>query len=183
MIAVIQRGVCGYAPPDLSASVVLTTERNEEFSFDFNDGCQDLILLESIAVDLKGLTSMRSLYDLRVLVVDDNPDDRELLAILLEQEGVEVILAASANEALEWCQKTAIDVLLSDICMPGQDGYTLIQKVRLLPPSPGQVPAIALSSSLSDTYREQALRAGFQRYLFKPIDIDKLIATILELAC
>lgn len=126
--------------------------------------------------------SSRSLEQLRILVVDDNADDRELLALIIDQEGGEVILAASANEALDCCQRLSIDVLISDICMPGEDGYTLIQRVRALSlPSQSQIPAIALSSSLSNNYREQALAAGFQKYLLKPVDLDELVTAITEL--
>lgn len=126
--------------------------------------------------------SWRSLEKLRILVVDDNADDRELLALIIEQEGGEVVLAASANEALDCCQRVNINVLVSDICMPGEDGYTLIKKIRELSlPSQSQIPAIALSSSLSETYREQALTAGFQKYLLKPVDLDELIRAINEL--
>lgn len=163
---------------------MLTAEHNQEFSFDVDDGCQELILNDAV-VDSRQLSSSTttSLLGLRVLVVDDNPDDCELLALLLAQEGVEVIVTASANEALDCCQRIAIDVLLSDICMPGEDGYSLIQRVRVLPtPSQSQVPAIAISSSLSDIYRERAFIAGFQRYLLKPIDIEELIAAIVQLA-
>ncbi len=126
--------------------------------------------------------SWRSLEELRILVVDDNADDRELLALMIEQEGGEVVLAASANEALDCCQKLSIDALVSDICMPGEDGYTLIKKIRALSlPSQSQIPAIALSSSLSNNYREQALAAGFQKYLLKPVDLDELVTAITEL--
>lgn len=124
----------------------------------------------------------RSLDQVRILVVDDNPDDRELLAIMIEQEGGEVIAVASTSEALDCCQRMSIDVLISDICMPGEDGCALIRKIRALPlPLQSQIPAIALSSSLSEKYREQALASGFQRYLLKPIELEELIATISHL--
>lgn len=121
-----------------------------------------------------------ALAKLRILIVDDNADDRELLALMIEQEGGEAILATSASEALDWMQRTKINVLISDICMPGEDGYSLIRKIRALPTS-HQVPAIAFSSSLSETYREQALAAGFQKYLLKPVDLNELVDTITEL--
>ncbi|WP_196797454.1 response regulator [Gloeocapsa sp. PCC 7428] len=166
----------------LTSLLVLIAEHNQGLPFEFNANFPESIFLKDAAVNLDQITSSaRSLYNLRILVVDDNADDRDLLALLFEQEGAEVILAASANEAFNWCQRIKIDVLVSDICMPEEDGYTLIQRVRLLPQSQGQIPAIALSSSLSETYREQAFRAGFQRYLFKPIDVEELIATITQL--
>ena len=140
----------------------------------FNYGSQDLISTDRCVPS-------RSLDKLRILVVDDNADDRDLLALMIEQEGGEVILAASANEALNCCQRLKINIIVSDICMPGEDGYTLIKKVRALSTPSHQVPAIALSSSLSETYREQALAAGFQKYLLKPVDLDELIGAITEL--
>jgi CheY-like chemotaxis protein len=161
---------CDFLPLD-----VLMIKRNSMNRFNHVNFQKKLIAIDCSAPS-------RSLEQLRILVVDDNPDDRELLAVMIAQEGGEVISAASTSEALDCCQRVSIDFLVSDICMPGEDGYTLIRKVRAFSlPSQSQIPAIALSSSLSEKYREQALASGFQKYLLKPIDLNELVSAITEL--
>jgi PAS domain S-box-containing protein len=124
-----------------------------------------------------------SLAGVHVLVVDDEPDARDLLMATLKQCEARVTAVASANEALEALKESPPDVLVSDIGMPLEDGYELIKKVRELERENGghHVPAIALTAYASDSAREAALEAGFQKHLAKPVEPSTLIATIAGL--
>lgn len=118
-----------------------------------------------------------TLSGLLALVVDDEPDARELVAAILRQHGAEVIVAASAAEAFQIIQDSARlpNLLVSDISMPGQDGYSLIQKVRALPPiRGGQIPAIALTAYGRLEDRIRVLSAGFQMHVPKPVEPAEL---------
>ncbi|MCP3137387.1 CheR family methyltransferase [Pyxidicoccus xibeiensis] len=119
------------------------------------------------------------LAGLRVLVVDDDPGTREAAAEVLRLAGAEARTAESAEEALALVEDLRPDVLLSDIAMPGEDGYTLIRKVRALGPlRGGDVPAIAFTALVGGSARTAALGAGFQRHLAKPLDIDRLVEAV-----
>jgi PAS domain S-box-containing protein len=119
---------------------------------------------------------------LRVLVVDDEPDTLELLKAGLGQCGAEVVTARSAGEALEAMATVVPDVLISDIGMPGEDGYNLIQRVRELPAeSGGRVPAIALTAYARTEDRLQALKAGYQMHVPKPVELTELVAVVESL--
>ncbi|EAU68838.1 signal transduction histidine kinase (sthk) with cheb and cher activity [Stigmatella aurantiaca DW4/3-1] len=121
------------------------------------------------------------LKGLRILVVDDEPGTRESAAELLGQAGAEVRTAESVVTALALLQDFMPEVLLSDVAMPGQDGYTLIRAVRALSPERGgNIPAIALTALVGDADRRAVLSAGFQRHLAKPIDIDRLMDAVEE---
>ncbi len=123
--------------------------------------------------DLKGL---------QILVVDDEADMREIAAFVLEQQGAVVITAASAQEALTVLDRFTPDVLLSDIGMPDMDGYMLIQQVRSRAASDGgQIPAIALTAYAGEFNQQQAIAAGFQQHLAKPIEPIVLIDAIANL--
>jgi PAS domain S-box-containing protein len=114
-----------------------------------------------------------------VLLVDDEEDAREALRRILQQNGMLVTTAASAREACELVERLQPDVLVSDIAMPGEDGLSLIRRVRMLPlDRGGQVPAIALSAYAGAEDRRRALLAGFQRHIPKPVDPAHLIAAI-----
>jgi PAS domain S-box-containing protein len=120
---------------------------------------------------------------LRVLVVDDEADTREMLKAGLGQCGAEVTTAHSAAEALREMEKTPPDVLISDIGMPDQDGYALIREVRSLPAGQGgSVPAIALTAYARTEDRLQALRAGYQMHVTKPVELTELAAVVASLA-
>ena len=126
----------------------------------------------------------QKLDGLRLLVVDDDPDTRELLTILFSGEGAEIIAAASVVEALEALSCFQPDMLISDISLPDEDGYSLLQKVRKLDASQrGQIPAIALTAHVMDEDRARALSAGFDRHLSKPTDLDELTSVVKSLAC
>jgi len=118
-----------------------------------------------------------SLLDgLQVLIVDSNPDSASLLALIFEQDGVEILVAASANEAIDILQQNKPDLLISELRLPGEDGYSLIRKVKAIELERKiQLPAIALTTSTSDRDRDDALAAGFCKYLSKPFNIDELI--------
>lgn len=121
------------------------------------------------------------LAGLRVLVVDDNLDSRELLITILEVYGAQGTAVASAPEVLEAMGELHPDLLISDLQMPEYDGCTLIRQIRSLPPEQGgQIPAIALSGSVHEQ-RELAIAAGFQRFILKPIDPEHLLEVIAEL--
>ncbi|MCU0544421.1 MAG: response regulator [Oscillatoriaceae cyanobacterium Prado104] len=129
--------------------------------------------LPEVELDLTGI---------RVLSVDDEPDVRELLAVMLEQYGAEVLTVASAAEVLACLESFQPDVLVSDIGMPDVDGYALIQQIRSLPSgSSSQLPAIALTAYARDEDGQKALAKGFQQHISKPIDPIGLIQAVLTL--
>ncbi|HZG54640.1 MAG TPA: ATP-binding protein, partial [Pyrinomonadaceae bacterium] len=132
---------------------------------------------------------MLPLYDcperlegVRVLAVDDEPDTRELLKVGLGQCGALMTVVGSAAEALEAIAVEMPDLLISDIGMPGEDGYELIRRVRQLPPeNGGKVPAIALTAYARVEDRMQALRAGYQMHVPKPVELAELVAVAASL--
>ncbi|MBW4617028.1 MAG: response regulator [Desmonostoc vinosum HA7617-LM4] len=119
-----------------------------------------------------------SLNGLQILVVDDDEDTREMLKFILEQCEAQVNTAASAAEALQIFAQLAPDVLLCDIGMPDEDGYSLIRKVRQLPGNIKHLPAIALTAFAREDDQHKALQAGFQRHLAKPINPFELAAVV-----
>jgi signal transduction histidine kinase/ActR/RegA family two-component response regulator len=124
-----------------------------------------------------------SLQGLRVLAVDDEADTREMIRAVLEHCKMEVITAASASEALEAIVQLHPDVLLSDLGMPGEDGYALIAKVRALPAERGgHIPAAALTAYVRAEDRVKVLRSGFQLHVSKPLEPNELVAVVANLA-
>jgi PAS domain S-box-containing protein len=127
-------------------------------------------------------TRLAPLRGVKLLVVDDDADARELLSIVLQEAGAEVSTAGSANEALEAFQRERPDVLVSDIGMPDGDGYSLIRRVRSLEGESGaKVPALALTAFARAEDRGEALGSGFQAHLPKPIEPAELTALIAQL--
>ena len=125
----------------------------------------------------------RSLDGLRVLIVDDELDARELVTTMLERCGAKVFAAASASEALENLESWKPSVLIADIGMPGEDGYDLIRKVRCLSKERGgHTPALALTAYARTEDRVRALSAGYQVHLSKPVDRLELAAVVARLA-
>jgi len=123
------------------------------------------------------------LAGLRVLVVDDQPDARDLIARVLGDCAAVVMTAASAEEAVALVEAERPDVLVSDIGMPDTDGYELLRRVRALGPERGgKVPAIALTAFARSEDRTRTLRAGFLVHVSKPVDASELIATIASVA-
>ncbi len=123
------------------------------------------------------------LKDLRVLVVDDDPGTREALSEMLGQAGANVRVADSAEEAFVAVHDFRPEVLLCDIAMPGEDGYSFIRKIRARDPGRGgNVPALALTALAGEEDRRRALSAGFQMHVAKPVDIVRLTQAVAELA-
>jgi CheY-like chemotaxis protein len=122
--------------------------------------------------DLKGL---------KVLVVDDEPDARSLIQRLLQDCHASVETAGSAEEAMQILLHDTPDVLVSDIGMPGEDGYMLIRRVRSMTNSSSVVPAIALTAYARIEDRVKAINAGFQLHLSKPVEPIELVAIVRSL--
>ena len=124
-----------------------------------------------------------SLDGITVLVIDDEPDARDLLQRILEECGARVLLAGSVAEGIEVVRRERPDMLVSDIGMPGEDGYELIRKVRALKPDEGgRTPAAALTAFARAEDRTRALRAGYQTHVAKPIEPTELTAVVASLA-
>ncbi|HVY31023.1 MAG TPA: ATP-binding protein [Polyangiaceae bacterium] len=120
-----------------------------------------------------------SLRNLRILVVDDEPETRELIQFVIAQCGTSVTTAGSAAEGMRALTDAPFDLLVSDIGMPGEDGYALIRKVRELPShGNGRIPALALTAYARVEDRTAALRAGFNMHLTKPIDPNELLVVL-----
>jgi len=122
------------------------------------------------------------LSNTQVLVVDDEPDIRDLVSFILQDYGVQVTAVSSAQEALQALSESIPDVLISDIGMPRTDGYMLMREVRSRSPQEGgRVPAIALTAYAGEMNQQQALAAGFQMHISKPVDPDVLLKAIVDL--
>jgi CheY-like chemotaxis protein len=116
-------------------------------------------------------------------VVEDDEDTRDSILTALAQGGAVVRGACSAAEALDIRAEFEPDVLLSDIAMPGEDGFSLIAKVRALPPERGgQLPAAALTALAGVDDRDRVLAAGFQAHIAKPVDVEDLLRSVARLA-
>ncbi len=128
--------------------------------------------------EVRGIT----LKGVKVLIVEDEPDSREVLQHLLAGSGAEVSIAACAAEALALAETAKPDVLVSDIGLPDVDGYELIRRWRLLGGGVSNVRAVALTAFARPEDRTRAMLAGFQMHLAKPVDAGELIVTVATLA-
>lgn len=139
----------------------------------------------SIAQANGEIAALPTLAGLQILVVEDEADALELLSTILQEYGAEVIAAASVRAALailETSNDQSLDVLVSDIGMPDEDGYSLIRKLRQLEElRGGRMPAIALTAYASSDDRKQALLAGFQMHLTKPVEAAELVTVVASL--
>src|SRR5262249_50680433 len=123
-----------------------------------------------------------SLKGIRVLVVDDAPDSREVMAEILRRCGADATVAASASEALASIARDRPDVVLADIEMPEEDGYGLLRKLRALPSDECRsIPVAALTAYAGECDRARALAAGFARHVSKPVE-PKDLANVARLA-
>jgi PAS domain S-box-containing protein len=127
-------------------------------------------------------TDAPQLDALRVLVVDDEPDARELLALVLTEAGAKVIAVGSAEEALAVARTEPLDVVVSDVGLPREDGYSLIQKIRSLDGAIAQVPAAALTGFARAEDSHKALACGFQLHVPKPVEPGLLVSLVAKLA-
>ncbi|HKU37640.1 MAG TPA: response regulator [Polyangiales bacterium] len=116
----------------------------------------------------------------RIVIVDDDDDAREILRLVLEGCSAEVVEASNAEEAMRALETWPADLLISDIGMPGRDGYALIREVRVAPVL-ALLPAIALTSYTSGSDQARALHAGFDVHLGKPMNAEALITTVAAL--
>jgi len=124
-----------------------------------------------------------SLKGVKVLVIDDEPDTCNLLKRLLKSVGASVYLAQSADEGVEQLITKPVNVLICDIGMPGVDGYTLIRRIRTLDdPQKSEVAAVALTAYARSEDRREAIRAGFQNHLPKPVEAAELLEVVYSLA-
>jgi signal transduction histidine kinase len=123
-----------------------------------------------------GEQRFEDLAGVSVLVVEDNDDSRKLLQTILTRSGAAVEVAESAETALRILAGEWPDIVISDIEMPGEDGYSLIRKIRLLEPPSQRVPAIALTAYTRSVDRVRALAAGFQTHMSKPVEPAELVA-------
>ena len=143
----------------------------------------DAHALPSSCAEGAAAEELPQLSGVRILVVDDQHDSRALLGTLLQEQGASVCSAASTAEALETFTRERPDVVVSDIAMPGEDGYDLIRAVRARPAREGGLtPAVALTAYVRAEDVAAALAAGYQRHLRKPIVVSELIGTVAELA-
>ena len=130
-----------------------------------------------------GVDASRELDGLRVLVVDDELDARELLAEILASAGVEVRMAGDADAAMREIEAFLPHILVCDIGMPGEDGYSLMQRIRALPAERGgRVRAAAVTAYARGEDRRRALAVGFNLHLSKPVDPSELIVSVARLA-
>jgi PAS domain S-box-containing protein len=127
-------------------------------------------------------TSYAQLTGLRILVVDDEADSRELVAFVLEQADAIVTSVSSGIEALVTIAQSKFDLVISDIGMPEMDGYLLMQQLRTLPTDQNsQIPAIALTAYAGEYDQRQAIAVGFQQHISKPVTPEALVRTIVAL--
>jgi PAS domain S-box-containing protein len=135
-----------------------------------------------ITTDTLEPATLPDLAGTRILIVEDEPDAREMIAYLLRQRHAEVEVASSVEAALAALESNRPDVLLSDIEMPDRDGYDLIAAVRALPSdSIARIPAAALTAYSRPEDRAKSMLAGYDAHLSKPVDLAELIATIVRL--
>jgi PAS domain S-box-containing protein len=138
-------------------------------------------VVASSAPDERADHAPARLDGIRILVVDDQPDERSLLSAVLGSRGASVTAAASADEALRIIGGLAPAVVISDLAMPEKDGYELLRELRRTQPALAGVPVIALTAHARTEDRERAFREGFERYLSKPVDPQRLVAAVASL--
>ncbi|MBD2435215.1 PAS domain-containing protein [Nostoc sp. FACHB-110] len=168
---------------DLGTTIIVKLPLNSNLEEDVSSGDPMVIDIANdteICVD-----NIPSLDGLHVLVVDDDADIRELTKIMLQDYGAEVTAVTSADEAFSvlTSQPGMYDVLLSDIAMPNQDGYTLIRRVRSLSAEAGgKIPAAAITGYASSIDIQESRNAGFQMYIPKPVELTQLVFLVANLA-
>jgi chemotaxis methyl-accepting protein methylase/signal transduction histidine kinase/chemotaxis response regulator CheB len=158
------------------------------YQYGLEAAIDEVAIEPSPAVDAKLTVAARSgepapLKDLRVLVIDDDLGTREAVSEMLGRAGADVRVAESANEGMTVVEEFRPQVLLCDIAMPGEDGYSFIRKIRARGAAHGgNVPALALTALAGEEDRQRALQAGFQMHVAKPVDIARLTQAVVDLA-
>jgi len=122
------------------------------------------------------------LVGLRVLLLEDEPDARDLFSVVLERCGSRVTSVQTADDAISRLHAEPFDVIVSDIGLRGDDGYSFIRRVRALPPPSGTIPSAALTAHAGAEHRRKALLAGFQMHISKPIEPAEFVAVVASLA-
>jgi CheY-like chemotaxis protein len=135
--------------------------------------------IQEDAMRLEKLQSQQSLSGMHILIVDDDRDTLDLLSAALTQRSARVTTASSAAEAIRALKFFRPDVLISDIAMPHEDGYQLLEQVTALGVVPG-IPVIAITAYAKEEDKVRALAAGFQRFLAKPVELSEFIAAVAE---
>jgi signal transduction histidine kinase len=131
------------------------------------------------AIPLKNLPRLDGM---RALVVDDQEEAREMIAVTLDEWGAAVTVAASGREALELLERSAFDAMVCDIAMPEMDGYEVINRLRAMEKASGQrMPAIALTALARPEDRLQAMKAGFQMHVAKPVELAELVMALASI--
>lgn len=164
--------------PGKGLGATFTVELPTEISRPSSNGSQEI---SSVNVNHQAGETVLTLEGVRVLVVDDQEDTRDLTCFILKQSNAQIEAAGSAQEALAIIQEWQPHVLVSDLGMPDEDGYSLITKVRTLSQG-GLIQALALTGYAFDEERQRALSAGFQAYLTKPVEPGDLISVVTNLA-
>jgi len=124
-----------------------------------------------------------NLSGLHLLLIEDDPNTRAALQRLMNEAGAEVMAFASAGQAIDAFQALRPDLIIGDIGMPGEDGYSLIRRVREIEKAKGSkpVPAIALTAFTQESDKEKALAAGFDRHMGKPVELTTLVSVMRSL--
>jgi CheY-like chemotaxis protein len=123
------------------------------------------------------------LAGVRILVVDDEPDSREVVAAVLTEYGAKTSISASGDDALVKVESFKPDVIVADIGMPGEDGYSMMRKIRNSPVDQARLtPAIALTAFAGDGNRQRAIDAGYQKHISKPAEPEELALAVARLA-
>lgn len=127
-------------------------------------------------------SSGQTFENIHVLLVEDDADSREMLEVFFKQLDMKVTAVENADKALQAVKEFQPDILISDVGLPGEDGYKLIRKIReLAPEKGGQIPAVALTGYASLQDRSLAIEAGYQEHLAKPVDLDNLVELVKNL--
>ncbi len=142
-----------------------------------NDGAPEPAAARTELVSIPG-----GLEGLRVLVVDDDEDARDLLRVLLETAGCDVRTSSNADQGTVALEDFHPDVLVCDVAMPGEDGYSLIRRIRTLPSKAAKTPALALTAYARNEDRSRALVEGFNAHLRKPVEPAELLTVVADLA-
>jgi CheY-like chemotaxis protein len=143
-----------------------------------NDGSSRI---HPTAADFSSALPLPQLNGVRALIVDDEADALELIRRVLEEQGASVTTVGSGEEALRMLETSEPDVLISDIGMPGMDGYQFMRRLRASEPKNRRIPALALTAFARPDDRKHAILSGYQAHLAKPFDMAELAIVVAGL--